>query len=235
LRAAQSQFEKMAEKAFGAALRVDFYPPDERALREVMAEVLKVQVRYKGEMPKRGFMQRLAEGRRLLFAALMTLSLFIGLLSGNSNARTLLAPFGVLFLLVFIGGVLWTYRSWKKEDVEKLEKEVDKVREQLRGEVQRLITDAQREKLTRLVDHFDQLRREVSRRLDDFARQVSQQKLTEQNRDRQSARERIRQIDQRAKDLDALRTSMQKVEQDCSELRRECEKAVRSSIVGGAR
>lgn len=232
LRAAQSQFEKMAEKAFGAALRIDFYPPDERAIREVMAEVLKVQVRYKGEMPKRGFMQRLAEGRRLLFAALMTLSLFIGLLSGNANARSMLAPFGVLFLFVFVGGVLWTYRSWKQEDAERLEKEVDKVKDQLRTEAQRLITDAQREKLTRLADHFDLLRREIGRRLDDFSRQVSQQRLIEQNRDRHSARERIRLIDQRIKDLDSLRMQMQKIEQDCSELRRECEKAIRASVVG---
>ncbi|MBL8270982.1 hypothetical protein [Steroidobacter sp.] len=234
LSAAQAQFEKMAEKAFGSPLRIDFYPPDERALREVLGEVLRVQVRYKGEIPKRGFMQRLAEGRRLLFAALMTLSLFIGLLSGNSNARSLLAPFGLLFLIVFIGGVLWTYRSWQKEDAERLEKEVDKVKEQLRTEVQRLLMDAQREKMSRLTDHFEQLRREVTRRLDDFARQVSQHRASEQNRERQSARDRIRIIDQRIKDLDAQRSAMQKLEQDCTELRRECDKAIRACL-GGVR
>jgi hypothetical protein len=229
LRSADEQFQRQVERTLGVALRVDFQPPDERVLKDAIAESLRVQVSYRGEMPRRGFMQRLAEGKRLLFAALMTLSLFIGLLTGKANARAMLAPFGLLFLVLFIGTVIWTYSSWKKEDAERLEKEVDKVRDQLRGETTRLATESQRDKLARFSEHFEQLRREILRRLDEFARQLGQQRTGEMGKERAAIRERIKAVDQRLRDLDAMRPQLQKLSQDCTELLRNCEVSVKSA------
>jgi hypothetical protein len=223
--------QRVLQDSLAVSMPLDLPPPDERPIREALHDVLQVQLRYRGEIPKRGFVQRLGEGRRMLFAVIMTVSLFGSLLTGGRNVRTVLFQFGVVFILLFISAVLWTFRSWKREDQERLNKEIDKIREQVHAEAMRLVRDGERERLARLVEALEGVRKEALRRIDDFSRQITQQAAANQARERNAVRDRMRIIDQRAKELDQLRSTLQRAEQDATDMSRLADGVLRQALL----
>ena len=88
--------------------------------------MLDLDIKYRGEIPRRGFMQRLGEGRRIVFVGMMALSL-VGSFVGFNVRKAAWA--GVVFLLLFLGAVAFTYRSWRHEEEESFGKEIERVRE----------------------------------------------------------------------------------------------------------
>lgn len=75
LSAYQEKLELALEDALGSPVSIDLRPIDEREIWQVIKEMLSVDIRYRGEMKKRGFMQRLGEGRKVMFMALMSASI----------------------------------------------------------------------------------------------------------------------------------------------------------------
>jgi hypothetical protein len=231
LQIACGEAQKGLQETLGVSMPLDLQAPDERPIREALGDVVQVQLRYRGELPKRGFLQRLGEGRRMLFAVMMTASLFGGLLTRGRNVRSMLAPFGLVFIVLFIIGVLRTYRSWGREDKERLAKEIEKVREQLQTEAMRLVRDGERERLSRLSEALEQVRRDAMRRVDDFGRQLTQQAAATQARERGAIKDRLRVVDQKTKELDGIRSSLQRAEQDATELTKQTDALLRQSLV----
>jgi hypothetical protein len=231
LRIAGEAAQEGLRESLGVSMPLDLPAPDERPIRDALGDVLQMQLKYRGEMPKRGFLQRLGAGRRMLFAVMMSASLFGGLLTGGRNVRSMLAPFGLLFIVLFVIAVLWTYRSWEREDKERLTKEIEKVREQLQSEAMRLVRDGERERLARLTEALEQVRREAMKRVDDFGRQLTQAAAATQSRERGAVRDRLRIIDQRVKELDGIRSSLQRAEQDANELAKQTDVLLRQALV----
>jgi hypothetical protein len=230
LRVATEAVQKRLQEALGISMPLDLQPPDERPIREVLTDVLQLELRYRGELPRRGFVQRLGEGRRVLFLVLMSVSLFGGLLTGGKNVRSMLGPFGLVFLLLFVGSVIWTYRAWHREDEHRITREIDKIREQLQSEAMRLVREAERERLTRLTEAIENIRKEALKRVEEFGRQLTQQAAANQARELGAVRDRLRVIDQRAKELDTTRSTLQRAEQDSSELARQAETLLRQAL-----
>ena len=75
LQALQKRLEPALEAAAGVPVRLGMATPDSAALWGEISDMVSVDVRYRGEMPRRGFFQRLGEGRKAVFAGLMVLSL----------------------------------------------------------------------------------------------------------------------------------------------------------------
>jgi hypothetical protein len=223
--------QKRLQDTLSISIPLDLPPPDERPIRQALSDVIQVQLRYRGELPKRGFLHRLGEGRRMIFAVLMTASLFGGFITQGGNVRAKLMRFGPLFIALFIGGVLWTYRSWARDDEERITKEIEKVREQLQTEAMRLMREGERERLSRLSDAIEQVRRDVLKRIDDFGRQLAQQAATNQARERAAVRDRLRIIDQKIKELDGIKSLLQRAEQDAKELTRQADFLLKQSLL----
>jgi hypothetical protein len=221
LQVAAQSAQTRVQQSMNVSIPLDLQIPDERPIREALRECLNLELKYRGELPRRGFMQRLSEGRRMLFATMMTVTLFGGLLTGGTNVRSLIAPFGFLFILLFVGVVLWTYRTWSREDKGRIEQEIGKIREQLQTEAMRLVRDAERERLARLSEALETVRKDALRRIEEFGRQITLQISANQAREKGAVRDRLRVIDQQVKELDGLRSSMQRADQDAIEFSRQ--------------
>jgi hypothetical protein len=215
LEALQRDLEARLEASGQGSVRFALAPPSESDIWSRIGELVTIEIKYRGEMPRRGFFQRLGEGRRAVFAVMMILSL-VGSMVGSSMRG--LGIIGVVCLLMFIGVVIFTYRSWKQEDAEKLEGEIDRVREQLQQEGRRVASEVQREKQTRISDFLDQTRRTLVQRLDDLQREGVQRTQDDQNVQRERARARIRTLDQQLRELQALGTQVNRLRSDAAAL-----------------
>lgn len=193
-------------------------PPDNRALWEPLEEMLELDLKYRGEIPRRGFLERLGEGRRVVFVVLMVLSLagsFVGF-----NLRQA-AWAGVLFLILFIGSVLYTFRAWKRLEQEELRKEIERLRETLSMEINRMLNDILREKLNFLQQQLDEIKREANHRLDTALREAQLNKSQATEAERRDARAKLKLIDQRLRDFQGMDVHISRLRQGVTALGRE--------------
>lgn len=207
--------ESSLEEGAQTPVRLGLVPPSESDIWSQIGEMVNIEIRYRGELPKRGFLQRLGEGRKAVFAGMMVLSL-LGSFAGF-NARGV-GAFGVVFLIVFIVAIAMTYRSWKQEDAERLDKELEKVREQLLAECRRMIQEVQREKQSRLTAYLDQLKRQVMQRVDELQRDRQQKEQLASADRRERARRRKEQLDRQIRDGQTLAQRVGRLLQDLQRL-----------------
>lgn len=184
--------------------------PDSRTIWEPLADMLELDIAYKGEIPRRGFLQRLGEGRRVVFVLLMALSL-VGSFAGFNIRQAAWA--GILFLILFIGAVAYTYKSWEREDEESLGKEIERVRESVSSELNRVLNEILREKQSRLQQALDEVKRDTSAKLDFLAREVSASKVAHADAERKESRDKLKVLDQRLKQLGGLGQQLARVRQ----------------------
>lgn len=211
----------------GGAVTLALPPPSESEVWSRMSEMVSMEIRYRGEMPKRGFFQRLGEGRRAVFGVMMILSL-VGSMVGFSWRG--IGAIGVAFLLFFIGAVVYTYRRWKQEDAEKLGGEIERVREQLVTECRRLANEVLRDKQQRIADVLEQGKRQVLSRLDDLLRERSQAEQAEQAEAREKAKLRLRKLEQQTRELQQLGQRIGRLRSEATTLEQDVQRALRDAV-----
>lgn len=180
---------------------------------EALRPALHLETRYHGELPQRTWMDRLSQGRRPVFALMMIASLAGAAFGIRSGLAAWLAP---LLLLLFVGGFIWTFRSFEEERRQKIDRELLRVRETLGAELRRLLEGGLRESQARIIRWLRDAQRETTRGLDEQLR-ADQAELVRRNEQlRRDAQEKQRLFDLRLrelKDLDQqlgrIRTSVQ--------------------------
>ncbi|MCQ3829670.1 hypothetical protein HXX02_09445 [Microbulbifer elongatus] len=172
---------------------LEFDPLNRDGLIDDLASSVNLEMRYQGEMPKRGFFQRLGEARRAAFVILMSVSL-LAMMGINLRDNPLI---GVIIFFVFVGAFVFTYYGWKREDEERLEKEVSRVREEVLGSSRRLLGELTREKQSRIGDFLERIKKQwqlvLDRTLQDW-----------QQRERQTSEKQSHQSRQRLANIDTL-------------------------------
>lgn len=126
-----------------------------------LREYMDIKPRYRGERPARGILKRLGEGRRSVFMVLMTLSIFGTMVGFNYRDYAFI---GFIFLLIFVFSFAYTFYSWKRDDRLLLEKELDKLRDQLHTDFQRAINEIERENVRECEEKANDVRETVSKR-----------------------------------------------------------------------
>jgi hypothetical protein len=164
-------------------------------------EGLHVDVKYRGEMPRRGILQRLGEGRRVIFLFLMMGSLVGGFMGFNIRRA---AGMGPVFLVLFFIVVGYTFYSWKVEDKDNLETELAKLKDMLSMDFARLLTDALRERQARLAVLVEEGRREMTAGLDMTQRETVASAAGDAEIERKAARARLKAVEARLRDLQAV-------------------------------
>jgi len=204
-RDALEQLRRQAEPVLaeiGATVRsLTLTAPDDRALVDGLGETLALDVRYRGEIPRRGFWQRLAEGRRIVFVAMMLLSLIGGFVGFNIRQA---GAFEVVLLALFIGAVIYTYTVWHKDEAESVDKEIEKFREALQTELNRLLAELTRDKLARLQQLVEDAKKDGAGQLEHALREAQANKAQLVERERRDAKSKLRLIEQQLKDLRPL-------------------------------
>jgi len=215
LEALRQQLEPELEAAVAEPVRLTLPAPEADSLWAQIGDMVSIDIRYRGEMPRRGIFQRLGEGRKAVFAGMMVLSL-LGSFVGFSWRG--IGVLGFAFLLVFLAVVGLTYRSWKQEDAERLDKELERVREQLHSECRRVATEVQREKQARLAAHLEQIKRQTLMRIDDLMRERQTREQAALNEQRERARRRKEQLDRQMREAHTLGQRMGKLLTDVQRL-----------------
>lgn len=204
--------------------------PEEKEIWAQLREVLTVDVKYQGEIPKRGIFQRLGEGRRAVYTILMTsgiIATFAGINIRNSRIAGL---FGIIFFFIFIGVFIYTFFSWKKEDEIKLEKEVERLRNGVSAEIKRLLNDIQRIKLDKLNDIIEENKKTIFQSLDDISRKIQSQMTEEVTKQKQLAEQRLQLIERSRQELLGLNRNIQNLERESKQLQRACSELIDNSI-----
>ena len=197
----------------GQTLSINSLP--HRDIWAALKDQLSVNVRYRGEMPKRGFMARMSDGRRAIMGISM-MAMVVG--------ATFKAVWGVDFRavvmlmapLIFIGVIVWSYVVWPKQDAERLNKELDRVKDGLSSELKRLLSDLQRDKQSKFAEHLDEQKKSVLRRLDGLMRET-------QGHQEQALKQQSGQAQQRLATIEQQMRELQTVEREINNLNRACE------------
>lgn len=211
-------------KATGSRHALAIAPADENAIWRSLREALALQLAYHGTLPKRGFWQRLGEGKQLMFTMLSLLGLG-GMVFGFSRSE--IAPLIAAGLpIVFFVGVGLTFWNWRQEDAARLGKELERIREQVSMEVKRLIGEIQREKMSRLKEALEATRKEFARRIEGALKEHQTVNTEQSGRMRNDARDRQRGLDQRMRELQPLGLQVSRLRQSCSEALRDTQEAL---------
>ena len=124
---------------------------------------------------------------------------------------------GIVFLILFVGVVAYTFKSWQREEDETLNKEIERVRESVAAEFNRVLNEILREKQSRLQQTLDEIKREALTKLDSALREAQLSKAQATESERRDARSKLKLIDQRLKELNGLNQQITKLRQMISD------------------
>lgn len=182
---------------------------------DTIGQRLEFNLNYRGEMPKRTFMTRLSESRKLIMGLSMATMVLGGVAKAGwgvdlRSSVMLLAP------IILIGGFIYTYIQWPKEDAEKLEKELDKVRDNLKSEVRRVVSDIQRFIQQQLFELLDTQKRKIQKSLaitiqehSDASKQQVEAERSKQQQNAQKIDQELRQWQNTQRQLERLKADAQ--------------------------
>ncbi len=182
---------------------------------------LQLNLNYRGEMPKRTFMTRLGESRKVI----MALSLGTMVLGGVAKALygiDLRSSVMTLAPILLLGGFIYTYIQWPKEDAEKLEKELDKVRDGLTSEMRRTISEVQRFVQQQFQDLCNDQKRDYQKTLQETLQSHQDELQRQTERERQKQQQNLQQIDQELRQWQGIERQLERLRGDALQLSREC-------------
>lgn len=201
---------------------------DENAIWRMLRDAMALEIKYRGEAPKRGVFQRLGQGKQALFTIMGAVGVVGMMMGGSASTQLRNSPIVRWGLgITFVVAVVYTFINWRKEDGARLEKELDRIRDQLSSEVKRLIGEIQREKMTRIAETLTQVRRDLQKRAETVLREESAARANKITQQRQENRDKQRIMDQRSRDLQSLSSQISKLRQSSTELEREIVNALR--------
>lgn len=211
----QAAAERISEKC---QVQLEYKPTlnvpavDERALWQDISDMIGLELRYQGELPKRGFIDRLSEGRKGAMVLVMSAMLlgYIGIDLRNSGWL------GLLLLPVFIGTIIYSFVSFKKDEQHRLDKELVRVRDELLNTSRRLLADINRVKQSKLADYTDGVKKQWQLQLEQLARDYQARTQAEREQTTNRARARIGAIDAQLNEWQASALKIQRL-QSCAQ------------------
>lgn len=213
--------------AEGVAVRLSAPALNDNQIWRSIEDQLNVRLRYRGEMPKRGFFDRLREGRQGAMSFMMMIGM-IGMIFGSTALRQ--HPLvGLILFCVFVGSIIYSFANWKKDDAERIEKELEKLRDGVVSEVQRLTAELQREMQAKVADQLEQTKRVWTEELDALADTHGKDRQRQSEAERQQVRDRLRVLEQKKRELLAAQTTVRQIRQKAGQLLQDCLRTLKSA------
>lgn len=198
-----------------------------------LSDMLEVDLRYRGEIPRRGFWSSLGEGRRIVFLILMIGSLVGGYL-GLNNFRSLPGVGAVLFL-VFAATAVLSVRNWRQAEDQLIGKEILRIRDQIDSLLDRLLDGILREKVNRYQTFLDELKRASGPRLDAISRETQAARAAAADEDKRTIKAKLRTIETRIADVNALSSRLAKLEITMQKLHGQAVALLKASLAEGTK
>ena len=194
------------------ASSVELSYPKESEFWHTAQYIFEFESDYSGELKKRGFLKRLSEGRRAVFSLLMVISLG-GTMFGLSNLRSN-KIIGLALFLTFIFSVVFTYRSWRAEDKETEEKEIDRAKESIKRSANQCISEAERDCTQWIKAEFDKLKKHILQSVIDTTKNKSEQESNQQKAIRDKAEVLLRNINKKLEESVTLNRKLESIYQE---------------------
>jgi len=179
----------------------------------------------------------MAQGRQLVFTLLMTISLFGTVLPfDRQQVMRYVVP-------LFLAGVGMTIFTFRREDKERVQRELERMRDQLSNQFQRRAGDGLRELSDRVRRQLEEMKEQMHRQIEAVGRESEEQHANRTRDALRDAQQRLRVQEQRRRDLDALLQKSLELERSSAEVERDAVaalgQAVRAAaskgLTGGAR
>lgn len=179
-----------------------------------MQELISLELRYQGELPKRGFVDRLSEGRKSVMVVMMSVMLmgYVGMdLRSSPWLSYIIVP-------MFFGAIAYSFIGFRKDEEYRLDKELTRVREELLSSGRRTMTDLNRLKQSKLTEFTDALKKQWQQQLEQFGRDQQAKHQAEQDQAASKAKARIGAIDSQLSELNSVQSQVQRVGRDVQSL-----------------
>lgn len=187
-------------------------------LRKGLAATLHTNLSYRGELPVKGFFERIQASRQIVF-------LLVGLLSLVGASAIVRNPWVILGTLAIFSVMLFkTSRDFRQEATELREREMDRLLETMRTQMRQQLMDLETMRLALWRDHLQAQRRAIVGALDQATRDTAARQLREMEDERQKIQLKQKALDKAQRDhlaldqrlqtlLNPLRTARLKAEQ----------------------
>ncbi len=202
------------QKQTGALIGWQLPKLPEKTIWQDMQELISLELRYQGELPKRGFIDRLSEGRKSVMVVMMSVML-LGYVGMDLRSSPWLS---FIVVPMFFGAIGYSFYSFRKDEEYRLDKELTRVREELLSAGRRTITDLNRLKQTKLNEFTDQQKKQWLQQLESFAKEQQNKQQAEQAQAASKAKARIGAIDSQLSELNSLSSTVQRVSREVQNL-----------------
>lgn len=189
-------------------------------LRTGIAATLHTNLSYRGELPVKGFFERIQASRQIVF-------LLVGLLSLAGASAIARSPIVILITLSIFSVMLFkTSRDFRQEAIELRERELERLLETMRTQMRQQLQDLETMRLAQWRDHLQAQRRAVAAALDQGHRDSAARQLREMEDDRQKIQLKQKSLDKTQRDALALEQRLQALLNPLRTARLKAEQAV---------
>ena len=193
-------------------------------LRKGIAATLHTNLSYRGELPVKGFFERIQASRQIVF-------LMVGLLSLVGASAIARSPVVILITLAIFSVMLFkTSRDFRQEAVELREREMERLLETMRTQMRQQLQELETIRLAQWRDHLQAQRRAVLTALDQANRDAAARQLREMEDERQKIQLKQKSLDKSQRDQLALDQRLQALLTPLRTARLKAEQAVMLSL-----
>jgi|GEM_PF-3841890 len=188
----------------------DAVPPaattfDQGKVARSLEPVVHTNVSYRGELPVKGFFERIQASRQVVF---FVVGLF-SLVGASAIARS---PAVIMVTLALFSVMLFkTARDFKVEAAEARERELQRLGDQLRTQLRQLLQEMETVKGNAWREHLQAQRRALATALDQALRDAATNQTREMEDERQKVQLKLRGLDKLTRDLGTLEQKLQAV------------------------
>lgn len=192
---------------------------DVLSMQQDLERRVELTISYRGEMSRRTLMTRLGESRRLIMGLSMTAMVLGGVAKGllNIDLRSSLMTIAPVIL---IGGFIYTYFQWPKEDAEKLDKELDRIRDSLNSEIKRVASDVQRFAQQQVTEVLETHGKNLQKHVQQILAEHREKEIKQEDNRRDGQQKRLQQLERELQQWQGTKRRLEQLKADAAELDR---------------
>lgn len=213
------------------AVLPDAQPPappgfEQAKLARNLETIVHANVAYRGELPVKGFFERIQASRQVVFFVVGLFSL-VGASAFARNPAVIMVTLALFCVMLFK-----TTRDFKVEAAEAKERELERLAEMLRAQLRQLLQEMEAMKLNAWRDHLQGLRRAMAAALDQASRDAAANQTRDLDDERQKLQFKLRGLDKLVRDLGTMDQRLQSLLQPARQNRQKAEQAFSQALRG---
>lgn len=176
---------------------------DSQRVQKGIAPMLHANIAYRGELPIKGFFERIQASRQIVF-------LMVGLLSLAGASALIRSPAVIMVTLAIFSVMLFkTARDFREEAAEARTRELERLLELMRGHMRQQLQELEAVRVNLWREHLLALRRAVVTSLDQALRDSATRQARDLDEERQKIQLKQRSLDKAQRDLGGMEQRLQ--------------------------